>query len=211
MKKTPLAGMIIADGTPISCERLQSLLRHRVIVVLDGAYTWARKLGIAIDYLLGDFDSLAPELLQEAQSKGVKVIHTPDQLQTDLEKGIRWLDSIDVTEIHIVAATGLRLDHTLHNIRLLSRCYRANRRIEIHTDTEKLFLIRDSEMVYSGRVGDKFAVLGAPDCMATTHGLLFDMQDQALSYAHFDSVCNQLASDKVRIAISGSALIIHEK
>ena len=41
------------------------------------------------DIVTGDFDSAKPEILQAYKQKGVEVIGTPDQNQTDFTKSLR--------------------------------------------------------------------------------------------------------------------------
>ena len=84
--------LIIANGEACSYELLSQLLEWSpTVLVLDGAITRVLELGIKVDIVLGDFDSAKniEELLIDQQP--IKIIHTPDQNKTDLEKGIEYL------------------------------------------------------------------------------------------------------------------------
>ena len=84
--------LIIANGEDCSYDLLSQLLEWSpTVLVLDGAITRVLELGIKVDIVLGDFDSAKniEELLIDQQP--IKIIHTPDQNKTDLEKGIEHL------------------------------------------------------------------------------------------------------------------------
>ncbi|MEK6731387.1 MAG: thiamine diphosphokinase [Pseudomonadota bacterium] len=201
--------VILANGEEFDASRLAALIQNRILLVLDGAYQFAYQMGLPVDYLMGDFDSIDPGLLKEARDQGVKVIDAPDQNLTDLEKGIQFLDKLKLSVVYICAATGLRLDHTLHNLRLLNRYYDSKRKIYLYTNTEVVFAMHDEDLIYEGHEGDGFAALGAPQCIMTTRGLQYDMKDYTLSYEKHSSVCNRMEQDRVSLSVKGSALIIH--
>ena len=50
-----------------------------------------QKVNLAPDLVTGDFDSVQPQLLNYYKSLGSKIIHTPDQNETDYQKSLRQL------------------------------------------------------------------------------------------------------------------------
>ncbi len=118
--------LIIANGQECSSELLGQLLeRSPYTVVLDGALHRVEKLGIRMDALLGDFDSVLnsdnvlniEELIRRYHP--VEVVETADQEKTDLEKAILWLHRKGFAAANIVWAGGKRADHFFHNISIL--------------------------------------------------------------------------------------------
>lgn len=200
--------IIIVNGEPLSIEYLRQLSQNKFVLVLDGAYQLACEAGLSIDALLGDFDSIEKEQLATAKAKGIAVIYAPDQNDTDLEKGIHYLDKLNCHKITITCATGFRLDQTLHNIRLLSRYYQPDRFLEVFTKKERVFLLRDQQIDYSASPGERFALLGAPEAVVTTQGLRYDMDNYALTFSGNSSVSNQVKKSKVKISVMGSVLVI---
>ncbi len=113
--------LIIANGEACSFELLGQLLEWSpTVIVLDGALARVAELGIKVDVILGDFDSRTPDDLLSSQYP-VKVVHTPDQEYTDLEKAIHYLIQEEYPAANIVWATGRRADHTFCNIATLCR------------------------------------------------------------------------------------------
>ena len=112
--------LIIANGESCNFELLGQLLEWSpVVMVLDGAIHRVLDLGIKIDIVLGDFDKNENlETLLKDQAP-VKIIHTPDQDKTDLEKGLDYLIANEHKAVNIIWATGKRADHSLNNLSTL--------------------------------------------------------------------------------------------
>ncbi|MHB1278897.1 MAG: thiamine diphosphokinase [Bacteroidia bacterium] len=109
--------LIIANGESCSMELLGQLLEWSpTVLVLDGAAHRVEELGIKIDVLLGDFDRIRDLHGFEQRQQPVRIIHTPDQNATDLEKAIEWLIQEGYPSANIVWATGKRADHTVNNM-----------------------------------------------------------------------------------------------
>jgi len=109
--------LIIANGECCSMDLLGQMLEWSpTVIVLDGAVHRFEPLGIKMDVLLGDFDvNINLEEIEQRQQP-IKVIHTPDQNATDLEKAILWLIEEGYPSANIAWATGLRADHTVNNM-----------------------------------------------------------------------------------------------
>lgn len=211
MHDSKTSGLIIANGEPTNPDKVTQLAAGKCILVLDGAYPYAQKYQVKIDYLLGDFDSIKPKSLEAAKRLGITIKHAPDQNYTDLEKGILLFKTLGIKKIDIVSATGFRLDQTSFNLQLLTKYYDPACALHLHTNREHIFAIKDSSFSYNGEIGDGFAILGAPDCHATTDGLQYEMENMALCYGKRNSISNTMTKKTAHVTIHGSALIIHEK
>jgi len=109
--------LIIANGECCSMDLLGQMLEWSpTVIVLDGAVHRFEPLGIKMDVLLGDFDGNINLEEIEQRQQPIKVIHTPDQNATDLEKAILWLIEEGYPSANIAWATGLRADHTVNNM-----------------------------------------------------------------------------------------------
>lgn len=85
-------------------------------IAADSGLETAEKLGIKPDIIIGDFDSVEPELLAEYQN----IIKYPAQKDdTDSMLCVKYALEHGFTDIIIIGGTGGRLDHTLANLALL--------------------------------------------------------------------------------------------
>lgn len=191
-------------------------------MVLDGAYEFINRCGLKIDIVLGDFDSIDPLLLPKsfdasgnmieavAGVNGVSFVHTPDQDQTDLQKGLHYLNALSADYIVICNALGQRLDHTLFNLRMLKQFYQPGRPIRLMTETETIYYLENTKTTIDGRKRDGFAILGFPSAVVSTSGLKYELNDLVLEFEKQSSVCNELVAEQVKVTINGHALIIHQ-
>ncbi len=109
--------LIIANGQSCSHELMAQLLEWSpYILVLDGAVQRVLSLDIHMDAVLGDLDSLSASDADILNARNIPVIHAADQSKTDLQKGLEFLIQKGHKAVNILWGTGMRADHTFHNI-----------------------------------------------------------------------------------------------
>ena len=200
--------LIIANGEPLPKSQLKALAKNKLIVVLDGAFNQLKAL-LAPDVVLGDFDSIDRDLYVSLQnSQKPLLFHTPDQDATDLEKALQYVITFKPKAIQICQATGLRLDHTLYNLRLLKKFHQRCRDIEIISSTEKIIFLKDETVTVSAEKSQPLAVMSFTEATVTSVGLAYDMDDMRLVFAEQESACNALADKKATIHVRGDVLLI---
>lgn len=88
------------------------------ILCADRGLKYAQSLGITPDIVIGDFDSLGDiALLKNANFEIIRLQCEKDA--SDTEEAISLATARGSGEIHLLGATGCRLDHSLANILLL--------------------------------------------------------------------------------------------
>lgn len=110
--------VIVANGLfPTRQDILDELKQSPCIIACDGAVTNLLAVDIEPHYIVGDLDSLPAEL--KARFADI-VFHNPDQETNDLTKAALFAQQKGLNHPAILGATGLREDHTLGNISLLT-------------------------------------------------------------------------------------------
>ena len=125
--------IILANGQfPQEQILLQQLNKAQVMICCDGAInTLSLYKFKEPDYIIGDCDSISDELLNKYQSRIITVV---DQSKNDLTKATELANKLKLGNIVILGATGLREDHTLANIALLTEYYDVFSNIAIISD-----------------------------------------------------------------------------
>ena len=114
--------VILCNGEfPRKAYPLYLLESAEAVVSCDGAAVkYMRKFGERRmpEAVIGDMDSL-PRRWREKLAP--VVVHVEEQDDNDMTKAMRYVleHHPDVTDIHILGATGLREDHTVGNLGLL--------------------------------------------------------------------------------------------
>jgi len=109
--------VVVADGAfPQHQAPLALLRKAATIVCCDGACDKLLQHGFTPHYIVGDMDSISPQL----QERFAHIIHYfPDQETNDLTKAVNFCIAHGCHAIDIIGATGGREDHSIGNISLL--------------------------------------------------------------------------------------------
>ncbi len=94
------------------------------VIVADGGLELAEMLALTPTAVVGDFDSVKPEVLEKYRSASRILwdVHKPEKDETDTELAIGTAMKLGCGRLVILGATGGRLDHELSNIHLLKSC-----------------------------------------------------------------------------------------
>lgn len=210
--------IIIANGSfPRSAAVLQLLDAADRVVCCDGALRhyldWRRRQGCPPRHcvaVVGDGDSLCPELIKTARSMGVSCTHATvaEQESNDLTKAVRYAvgharsDGVGDGDIRIdiLGATGLREDHTLGNISLLA-CYMAEFDgigFRMLSDYGTFLPMRDHCRFASHR-GEQVSLFSfTPDTPVSVAGLRYPIENRCLRWM-WEGTLNEALGDSFEV------------
>lgn len=175
---TPAAKIVIlANGTfpthPVPLVRLHDA---DMIICCDGAAEKLVANGLEPGIIIGDLDSVSPELKERY---GNILVHDTDQDTNDLTKAVNWCVSVGIREVTILGATGIREDHTLGNISLLAD-YSTRIDAVILTDTGS-FRVYDRSVTIDSHPGQQVSLFSIdPSLKATSSGLKYPLDNLTL-------------------------------
>jgi thiamine pyrophosphokinase len=196
--------LIIANGEPLPIGQLLDLAKNKSVMMLDGAFKMPLLSYLKPDVVLGDFDS-GPITNED---KTIKVVHTPDQDATDLEKGLKYLENLSVDTVTIANATGWRLDHTLYNLRLLKRFNEKFKSLILYTALEKVVYVADKSITLQAQNSQPVALLGFTEAIVNSSGLEYEMKNLSLRFGIQESTSNRLHSLTATLEIKGEVLLL---
>ena len=80
-----------------------------LIIAADGGAQHCQALKLSPNVIIGDLDSISPEIKSGWEAKGAQVIQYPaDKDQTDLELALLHAKQVGATKIHVLGALGKR-------------------------------------------------------------------------------------------------------
>ena len=109
--------VVFAGGDPPPSSVLAGLPTDAYVIAADSGFDHARRLGIEVDVLVGDLDSISPEGLALA---GVVEKHPSDKDATDLAIALDAAVREGAARVFVVGGGGGRIDHFLANAALLA-------------------------------------------------------------------------------------------
>lgn len=214
------SAVILCDGEfPRKAYPLYLLENADTVVCCDGAavkYLRFTKRWFGEERLpeavVGDMDSL-PKALRERLSP--IVVHVAEQDDNDQTKAMRWVleHHPDVTEIHILGATGRRADHTIGNLGLLMEYTRlfdlGDVRVEAVSDYGTAFALTDTCELHVGK-GRRVSLFSPDNSLAIKSEGLQWPTDAVVFDNWWPATLNRATDDVVRLTFShpSRALII---
>ncbi|MDF2550645.1 MAG: hypothetical protein K0S07_1712 [Chlamydiales bacterium] len=185
------------------------LIKHQLfffekIVAVDGGLNHCQKMNITPDLLIGDLDSVEPQILAKYPHL-TTCRHPVDKDQTDLELAVQMLIDQGFQHIVIFAALGNRSDHTLNNLYLLKRHPHI---LSIESEQESLRVITES-LSLTGCEGLELSLLpiGEPALGVTTTGLKWELKDASLDYNRV-SISNRCIANTISIQVKSGNLLL---
>ena len=188
MKTVLFAGAAITDYS--FCEKY--LQDADWIICCDGGMHHAKALGITPDYIVGDFDSVRPEVLEEYRNMGISIRQFPTHKnETDMQLGMPLALELGATELVLIGGIGDRFDHTLANAHLLLYLLKKGVRGILVNEKNCVELI-DKEVTLYGKAGD----------LVSTIPLSMQVEGVTLEGLEYPLVDYDLALDDKLVAVS---------
>lgn len=192
-----------------------------LVIAADGGARSAETLGLAVDLIVGDGDSLGPDDLARFAAAGVAVEQAPvAKDETDSELALLAAVARGATSITVLCAIGgARLDHALANVMLLAHPAAEGRAMRLLDPGARVSLLRapgrDGEPVrreLSGPVGALVSLIppGVTAEGVTTEGLAYPLADESLPPGPARGCSNVRALPMAAVTLRSGLLLIVE-
>jgi len=202
---TPYDCVIVANGEfPHSPLPLKYLHDASTIIACDGAVNVLKVHQITPNAIVGDLDSLTSDFC----SQYIDRIHViEDQEENDLTKAVHYAHSLGIKSILILAATGLREDHTIGNISLLTEYAQLFEHVEMLSDFG-LFTPLLHTSTLSSIAGQQISIFSLNnDSEITTDGLRWPITHRKLT-SWWQGSLNEATGTEFTITMSPSSRVI---
>jgi thiamine pyrophosphokinase len=175
-----MRALVFAHGEPPSVPlATEFALGAGLVVAADAGAAAALAAGIKPAAIIGDLDSLTPEL--RLALPGARLVRDDDPNSTDLQKAIDYCIAAGATEVDILGAGGGRSDHALANLSVLL-LYRGQAAVRVIDD---LFVIQavDGAVTIDEPPGTIVSLVAIGRCDGvTTTGMRWDLADHQLAF-----------------------------
>jgi thiamine pyrophosphokinase len=208
----PLTAIIFSGGDPPGPEAITDLPADRFVIAADSGLDHARRLGVAVDVVVGDLDSVDPTALAEAEANGVTVERHPrDKDQTDGALALVKARERGATRVIVIGGFGGRIDHLLANVAMWAAPAWASLQIEIRSGQARLVVVHGpGSCAFDGAPGALVTLLAVegPVTGITTSGLRFALQGGRLEPGSTRGVSNEQCDPYASVAIDSGTLLV---
>ena len=211
--------LIFAGGLALSDATLQAVRSFQqvdLVIAADSGLHTAQKLGLTVDVVIGDMDSVNKSALAEATSRGSKIIqHDRDKNFTDLHSALLYSAEHGTKKIVVVTAGGGRLDHQLGVIAAMFDPILKKVDVQALWDDSKIFALQgETTRRFTAEIGDIVGLqaYGATANRVSTTGLRWQLSNESLKVHETRGVSNEVTDTQVSVSIAhGQLLIIHQQ
>lgn len=192
-------------------------------IAADSGLVMADKLGLTVDLLLGDYDSVDKKIFEKYNGNTKTITYPCEKDYTDthlaLKKAIEKIKKLQDTskdstedEIAIIGATGTRYDHAFTNIFVLDESLETGIRCAIYDKNNKIYLADKSfEIRKDKQFGDylSFAPM-TPEVGLSLSGVKYPLDRYTLRQG--ESICqsNEITEMIAKVEIFTGKLVVFE-
>ena len=179
------------------------------VIAVDSGIEHAQALGLVIDLVIGDFDSVAPRSLSLAEASGAVVERHPVAKDaTDLELALDAAIALGPARIHVLGGHGGRLDHLLGNALLLAAPAYAAAQVTAQMGAARLTVVRRRAEL-TGPLGGLVSLvpLNGVAHGVTTSGLLYPLLGEDLQPGSTRGISNEITRSPATVQIDDGVLV----
>jgi thiamine pyrophosphokinase len=212
MSREPAAIVFAGSGTVTPAVRAQ-LPDPADVIAADSGLAVANALGVPVDLLVGDLDSVEPAAVDIAEASGTTVDrHPAEKDATDLELAFDAAVRRGARVVAVVDGGGDRIDHLLGNLLLLASARYAGIAVHAWTGTARIGVARggDPPLTVCGLPGSLVSLLpaGGPARGIVTRGLRYPLSDEELGPGTSRGVSNELVDAVATVELASGALLV---
>ncbi len=201
--------IIFSGGKPEMCLPEGLDVKDAFVIAADKGYKCCKKLGIAPDLTIGDFDSLG-YIPQECEH----IKYPKEKDDTDLMLAAKEAVCRGYSDITILCALGSRADHLFANIQTLAFIRSEGAWGRILSAYEEITLLTPGDYTFKKREGFSLSVFAYSDLVEglTLRGVKYPTNDIQLSSLFPLGVSNEIVSDTAEVCFEkGLLLVIRSK
>ncbi len=201
---------IFAAGELLDLDRVRALVgQPDLVICADGGLRHAQALGLRVDLLVGDFDSLDGAALADARAAGMAIVQVPvEKDRTDSQIALEEALRRGADEILLTGGSGTRLDHTLSNVLLLPRCPVP---VTMTDGKSVVRVLRDGQTLEVPRAAGAYLSL-VPLTPAVTGvtvtGVHWPLEGATLRWGESLGISNRVVDAAARVSVGAGCLLV---
>lgn len=199
--------IVVSGGEAFGPEVLDDVPTDAFVVAADSGLDHALAVGMDVDLIIGDLDSVSAAGL--AESRGIPIEQYPtNKNHTDLELALEAATRLDADRIVVVGGHGGRVDHFLGNVAAIASPKLATADVEWICGASHIFVIHDSAQMH-GTKSDVVSLIpvGGTATGVTTSGLRWPLADATLDPFSATGVSNEFSRPFAEISLESGTLL----
>jgi len=182
---------------------------HDMVIAADSGLDLAESLGIGVDLIVGDMDSVSSPALARAEKLGVPMQRHPRAKdRTDLELAMKAAVAAGASAVHVIVGSGGRVDHAVANLAVLASPDWSDLTVTATVGGSRVWVVR-SPVEIPLPVGAPLSLVafGGPATGVHTIGLEWRVHGETLDPYRARGVSNTVVSLPVSVSVESGVLL----
>ncbi|MEF9954021.1 MAG: thiamine diphosphokinase [Clostridium sp.] len=209
---------LIMTGGYIDLNFAKEFLSKRtydMIIAVDSGLEHLRNLQIVPNQIVGDLDSVNPEILKEYRNDPDihMEIHKPEKDETDTELAFLTAERYGCDVVDLLGALGGRMDHEISNLQIMYQFYKRGMHIFIYDERNKIYLLGDRKSFFRAELYGKyisFMPLTEVVEEVTLTGFKYPLNKRKILLGSSLCISNELICDSAEMNLKKGVLICIE-
>lgn len=194
--------------------------QFQLTIAVDSGMAFFYRKSWVPDYIVGDFDSVSPEILQnfrelkDSEQERPKILQfQPEKDETDTELAIRTAIGQGCKTIHILGGTGTRMDHMLGNLHLLGMAMEQGVEAIMADQHNRIRMVQGGLVIRREEQYGRYVSLlpFTPQVTGLTlKGFKYPLDQYTLECYHSLGVSNEIAEEAGEISFQDGVLVVVE-
>ena len=185
------------------------------IIAVDRGLEALYQLQMIPNHVVGDFDSVSPEILTFYKNQPQIIFHkfNAEKDNTDTDIALKLAIQLKSSKITILGALGKRMDHALANIHILKDALEANIPCQIIDEHNRIYLINKEMTLEKDKVYGKYVSLIPLTSTVeglTLTGFKYPLNEYTLPIGTSLGISNEIIEDRAYIKMKKGILIAIE-
>jgi thiamine pyrophosphokinase len=179
------------------------------VIAADGGFERALALGLEVDVVVGDLDSISAATVATLDGAGIRVERHPEAKDaTDLELALDEAVAVGARRLLVVASSEGRLDHLLASLLLLGSERYAGLELDAVVGGAVVHVVR-GDRVLPGSTGELLTLipLGGRAVGVVTEGLEYPLVGETLEPGSTRGVSNVFLGDEAKVTLTSGVLL----
>lgn len=187
-----------------------------ISIAADSGMEFFRRNALVPDYIVGDFDSAEPGLLEEFAENNPDIRISkfcPEKDETDTELALRTAIEAGCDRVWLLGGTGTRLDHILGNIHLLGMAMEKNCVCIMADPYNRIRMLKQGiKIKRQEQYGDYISLFPFTPVVKglTLTGFKYPLQKYELTCYHSLGVSNEIMEEEAEISFDEGILLMVE-
>lgn len=174
-----------------------------LVIAADGGYDFAAALGLKVDILIGDLDSIKEQALP-----GNHITHPKEKDDTDMMLVLKYALEKGYYRFEIYGGLGGRLDHTIANLQALTFLAKKGASAILHGENYKITTVHNSFITFPAKDTGIISVFSLSDKSkgVSIKGLKYPVRHGELTNDFPLGISNEFIGKEVTISVRKGTL-----